>query len=189
MRRRRFGRRAHSRIVHRHRRRRAARRYASRALGSKSLFGILGIAIPAIAFVEQLTVKNRASYPVGGTFVQRAQTTVNNVTGNMFGFNLFKGLGIKSDFSQKINPAGIANKYTGIGIASVAGSILMKSMGVRIPMMSKIFGIGKKLLPAGVVGGFFDDPPISSGTNYSTQYYSNPMSNTTGSTYGYVSTI
>lgn len=143
--------------------RRHSRRRSFRKAGG-SLWGLAGRVIPTVAFVEQITGKGRASGKYAGlSMVQKAQTLANNLTGNMFGFNIFGGV---PTFTQQINPSGIANKYTGIGVASIVGSLVMRKAGINVPYMSRIFAIGRKMLPAGIVGGLFDDSLGNASQNF-----------------------
>lgn len=160
-------RRRHYRRHRVHHRRRAHRGSSTLLSGRKGLWGLLGVAAPPIAFLDQLTSKNRSLYK--GDLMSKAMTLANNITGNIFNFNFFSKA---PKFKQQINPLGIANKYTGIGIASIIGSIVLPRLGLRIPMMSKAFSVGKKLLPAGILGGFFDDNgSTQGGSNYQDQSY------------------
>lgn len=150
-------RRSHRRKRTTKRRRISFRRRRGTAVASgKGFLGLVGTVVPAVAFLEQLTGKARSQGKYNGSMIQNAQTLANNVTGNIFGFNLFSG---GQKFTQQINPAGIANKYTGIGVASIIGSMILKRAGIRVPMAGRIMTIGKKMLVPGIVGGFFDDPP------------------------------
>ena len=58
--------------------------------------------------------------------------------------------------SPRINPAGVINKWTGIGIAGKIYSLVGKQMG--LPEQATIGRIGTKLIYGGAVGGFFDPP-------------------------------
>jgi hypothetical protein len=166
-----------------HRRRRLSRRRGSTSLlapRSKGLWGLIGTVAAPVAFLDQLTSKDRGAY--SGDMFHKAKTLVNNITGNIFNFNLFSDV---TKFQQNINPAGIANKYTGIGVASIIASMILPRLGLRIPMMSRAFSIGKKLLPAGILGGFFDAPGGSNYSNYATQtHYSYNNGQTLTSTVG-----
>jgi len=56
----------------------------------------------------------------------------------------------------RINPAGIINKWTGIGIAGKIYGALGRSM--KLPEAASIDRIGSKLIFGGAIGGFFDPP-------------------------------
>jgi hypothetical protein len=134
------------------RRRRGIARY-----GTGSLWGLAGKIIPSVAFIEQITGKARAAGSYNNLdMVGKAKTLANNLTGNMFGFNIFGGV---PTFQQQINPSAIANKYTGIGVGSIIASLVLKKAGVKVPGAQRALSIGKKLLIPGIVGGFFDDNP------------------------------
>lgn len=150
-----------------------------KALAARKTTRTISSIIGLTAFLEQITVKDRSQYS-SLPMMQKAMATINNITGNIFNFNLFNGV---PKFSQQINPAGIANKWTGIGLAliglSLANKMLIKPMtGKGIPMLGKISSIGKYLLPAGLLGGFFDtNGSTISSHQTSTQYqYGNRIS-------------
>lgn len=129
----------------------------AKALRARKTTRTISSLIGLTAFLEQITVKDRSSYS-GLPMMQKAMAVINNVTGNIFNFNLFNGV---PKFSQQINPQGIANKWTGIGlgliVAEMIGSKIVAPMtGHRIPMLRKIATLGKYLLPAGILGGLFD---------------------------------
>ena len=65
----------------------------------------------------------------------------------------------------RINPAGIINKWVGIGVAGKLYGKLGKSM--KLPEASMIDRVGSKLIFGGAVGGFFD-PPGNNGGRVST---------------------
>ena len=58
--------------------------------------------------------------------------------------------------SPRINPAGVINKWTGIGLAGKIYSMVGKQMG--LPEQAAIGRIGTKIIYGGAVGGFFDPP-------------------------------
>ena len=153
MRRRRSGKRRSRRSYFR--RRRGISSYGTKG----SLWGLAAKVLPTVGFLEQLTQKSRAQGKYAGTMMQNAQTLVNNITGNIFGFNPLPG---GQKFTAQRNLAGINNTYTGIGIASLVGSLVLRKSGITVPGLSKIFTIGKRMLVPGIVGGYFDDAP----TNY-----------------------
>ena len=128
------------------------------------MWGILGKVLPVLGFVDQATSKERASYDSLPT-MERLQAMFNNVTGNAFGLNFFGGTIPK--FTAKFNPAGIANKYTGIGVAGILLGLLNRNLpkGARVPYLGRISSLAKRFLPAGIVGGIIDAP---NGNNYST---------------------
>ena len=56
----------------------------------------------------------------------------------------------------RIHPAGIINKWVGIGVAGKLYGKIGKSM--KLPEASMIDRVGSKLIFGGAVGGFFDPP-------------------------------
>lgn len=129
----------------------------AKALKARKTTRTISSLIGLTAFLEQITTKDRGSYS-SLPMMQKVMAVVNNITGNIFNFNLFNGV---PKFTQQINPAGIANKWTGIGIGLIIAEMLSKMIiqpvtGHRIPMLKKVASLGKYLLPAGIIGGFFD---------------------------------
>lgn len=155
------------------------RRRGTASFGKGSLWGLAGKVIPTVAFLEQLTGKARQNGAYNNlSMVNKAKTLANNITGNMFGFNLMSGV---PTFTQQINPSAIANKYTGIGVGSIIGSLVLKKAGIKVPMAQRALSIGKKMLIPGIIGGFFDD--VGTRQSYQqTSYVSTVSSGYTGST-------
>jgi len=58
--------------------------------------------------------------------------------------------------SPRINPAGVINKWTGIGIAGKIYGAVGKTM--KLPESAAIDRIGSKIIYGGAIGGFFDPP-------------------------------
>lgn len=149
-------------------RRRHYRRHGSRSHGAMSIIGkaITPLSFVA-AFVPQITNKDtvgNASYAALPN-TQKAQFLVNSIAGRMTGFNPFPQYGTQS---FTVNPAGVINKYTGMGIGlMVLGSVLPRGVGGK-GIAKKI---GKGLFWGGVIGGFFDDPKdqVSDDQSYASQ--------------------
>ena len=132
-------------------------------LQGRKTMGTIKSLVGLTTFLEQVTSKDRVQYS-SLPMMQKAQAVINNVTGNVFGINIFNGV---PKFSQKINPAGIANKWTGIGLAAIGYQLLSKHSPVKLPHAGKVGSFGKPILFSGLIGGFFDDPPgFSHGTTF-----------------------
>ena len=156
----------------------------AKALRARKTTRTISSLIGLTAFLEQITVKDRSKYS-NLPMMQKAMAVINNVTGNIFNFNIFNGV---PKFKQQINPAGMANKWVGIGlgliIAEMIGSKIVAPMtGHRIPMLRKVATLGKYILPAGLIGGFFDQagtnnfntsPSSNWSSNYETELTSQP---------------
>jgi hypothetical protein len=158
-------------------RRKTSRRSRGRKLGGsigKSALKIANIVASPIAFLDQISAKDRQV--LGNNFTnapttQKLKILSNIVTGRISGVNFFSD---EYQASQTINPAGIFNKWTGIGAGMIAyGAIarsVNKSLGTSIlPATGQIKGIGKKVLIGGAVGGVFDDQ-VGSTSNTGTRH-------------------
>ena len=149
------------------RRRRSFHR-RSRRFGRRMGFGIWGLVnkvAPPIAFLDQLNTANRQDYSGKDAFT-KAKILANSVTGKILNFNVF---GDVPQYHQRLNPAGIANKYTAIGIVGLLGGLIYPRLGLRIPMVGKGLSLGRKLLGPGIIAGLFDDPPGYSHATYFSQ--------------------
>lgn len=146
----------------------------AKALKARKTTRTFSTIIGLTAFLEQITAKDRSKYS-GLTMMKKAQAVINNVTGNMFNFNLFNGV---PKFSQQIHPENIANKWTGIGIgliiAEMLGNMIVTPVtGKRIPLLKKVATLGKYLLPAGIIGGLFDSNGENNYVSPTTTSYGN----------------
>ena len=140
---------------------------------SSRLFPIVKTVSAPIAFLEQITAKDRQD--LGNQFSQAGYGTQfkilsNIVLGRLAGVSPFPKL---YTAPQTINPAGVVNKWTnagliGIGYKILGGGINKMSrdmgMGSIVPETSKIGSIGKSVLIGGALGGFFDDAPVKAQT-------------------------
>jgi hypothetical protein len=119
-----------------------------------------------VAFWSQLSEKdyqvlNASSSYAGADYLTKLKVASNILTGSLTGRVLFSDQYNPSPNGQpRINPAGVINKWTGIGIAGKIYSIVGKQMG--LPESATIGRIGTKIIYGGAVGGFFD-PPTPSG--------------------------
>ena len=99
-------------------------------------------------------------------YLGKLKVGANILTGSLTGRVFFSDHYNPSPNGQpRINPAGVINKWTGIGVAGKLYSLVGKQMG--LPEQAAIGRIGTKLIYGGAVGGFFD-PPSTSGLNQST---------------------
>ena len=106
----------------------------------------------------------------GLDYMGKLQVASNILTGSLTGRVLFPNhYNPSPNGSPRINPAGVINTYTGVGIAGLLYSKIGKSM--KLPEASSIGAISKKVIFGSAVGGFFD-PPSTSGLNQSTRHTS-----------------
>ena len=125
------------------------------------IWSVLNKVLPAIAFISQATKKEKASYATLPT-VDKLKAMTNNILGNAFGLNIFGGT--TPQFTEKFNPAGIANKYTGVGIAGIGLKYLNKR--IKVPYLGRISSLAIKFLVPGVLGGIIDAPDDTTTYNY-----------------------
>ena len=90
-------------------------------------------------------------------YLGKLKVASNILTGSLTGKVLFSDQYNPSpNGSPRINPAGVLNKYTGIGVAGLIYSAVGKQM--KLPEASSIGSISKKIIYGSAVGGFFDPP-------------------------------
>ena len=90
-------------------------------------------------------------------YIGKLKVASNIITGSLTGKVAFSDQYNPSPNGQpRINPSGVINKWTGIGIAGKLYDILGKQM--KLPEHASIGRIGTKLIYGGAVGGFFDPP-------------------------------
>ena len=115
-----------------------------------------------VAFWSQLSQKdyevlNASPQYHALDYLGKLKVASNILTGSLTGRVLFGDQYNPSpDGNPRINPAGVINKWTGIGIAGKIYSLVGKQMG--LPEQATIGRIGTKLIYGGAVGGFFDPP-------------------------------
>ena len=115
-----------------------------------------------LAFWQQLSEKdyqvlNATTEYRSLDYLGKLKVASNILTGSLTGRVLFSDQYNPSPSGQpRINPAGIINKWTGIGIAGKIYGVIGKSM--KLPEQASINKIGSKLIFGGAVGGFFDPP-------------------------------
>lgn len=158
-----------------------ARHRRGKGGGRFGIWSILNKVLPALAFISQATSKEKASYQALPTF-DKLKAMINNLTGNAFGINFFGGT--TPQFTEKFNPAGIANRYTGIGIAGIGLKFLNKSLpkGMKVPYLGRIASLATKFLGPGIIGGVIDTPDAPAAHNY-TPPANTPQFNTNISAY------
>ena len=115
-----------------------------------------------VAFWSQLSQKdyevlNASPQYHALDYLGKLKVASNILTGSLTGKVLFNDQYNPSpNGSPRINPSGIINKWTGIGIAGKIYSLVGKQMG--LPEQAAIGRIGTKIIYGGAVGGFFDPP-------------------------------
>jgi len=115
-----------------------------------------------LAFWQQLSEKdyqvlNATTEYRSLDYLGKLKVASNILTGSLTGRVLFSDQYNPSPSGQpRINPAGIINKWTGIGIAGKIYGVIGKSM--KLPESATIDRIGSKLIFGGGIGGFFDPP-------------------------------
>ena len=118
-----------------------------------------------VAFWSQLTEKDYDTLNADQSYreadyMTKLKVASNILTGSLTGRVLFSEQYNPSPNGQpRINPAGVINKWTGIGVAGKIYSLVGKQMG--LPEQAAIGKIGTKLIFGGAVGGFFDPPSTS----------------------------
>lgn len=146
--------------------RRSRVKRAGFSIGSK-LYPVAKVASTVVPFLEQISAKHRQT--MGSAFsnaptTQKLKILTNIVTGSISGVNLFSS---EYQAPQTLNPSGIINKWTSAGVMgigySIIGNHVNKIVGKGIiPQTSKIGTLSKSVLVSGALGGFFDDPPVTS---------------------------
>ena len=115
-----------------------------------------------VAFWSQLSQKdyqvlNASPQYQALDYLGKLKVAANILTGSLTGKVAFSDQYNPSpDGNPRINPAGVINKWTGIGLAGKIYSLVGKQMG--LPEQAAIGRIGTKLIYGGAVGGFFDPP-------------------------------
>ena len=115
-----------------------------------------------VAFWSQLSQKdyevlNASPQYHALDYIGKLKVAANILTGSLTGRVLFSDQYNPQPGGQpRINPAGIINKWVGIGLAGKIYSMVGKQMG--LPEQAAIGRIGTKIIYGGAVGGFFDPP-------------------------------
>ena len=155
--------------------RKRRRRSSKKKNGSKSIKSMLRQVVnkgaAPLAFWQQLSEKDYQVLNADGSYAAldylgKLKVAANILTGSLTGRVLFSDQYNPQPGGQpRINPAGIINKWVGIGIiGKLYGKI---GKGMKLPEASMIDRVGSKLIFGGAVGGFFD-PPGNNGGRVST---------------------
>ena len=146
--------------------RKRRRRSSKKRNGSKSIKSMIRQVVnkgsAPLAFWQQLSEKDYQVLNADGNYrsldyLGKLKVASNILTGSLTGRVLFSDQYNPQPGGQpRINPAGIINKWVGIGIAGKLYGKLGKSM--KLPEASTIDRVGSKLIFGGAVGGFFDPP-------------------------------
>ena len=153
----------------RRRSRRATRKRSEKpsSAGSK-IYSVVKNASGYLAFASQLTAKdysvlnNQASYK-NEDIATKAKIFANIAMGRLTGITPFKNGNMYGSETTPftINPSGMVNKFTGLGIAG----LIYKNLPMKqLPQKSKVGAVSKRLLLGGALGGLFDAPEGSSKT-------------------------
>ena len=151
------------------RRRRAPKRKTSKpsSAGSK-IYSVVKNASGYLAFASQLTAKDyerlnqQPSYK-NEDIATKAKIFANIAMGRLTGITPFKSDDMYGSETTPftINPSGVVNKFTGLGIAG----LIYKNLPMKqLPQKSKVGAVSKRLLLGGALGGLFDAPEGSSKT-------------------------
>jgi len=115
-----------------------------------------------VAFWSQLSQKdyqvlNASPQYQALDYLGKLKVAANILTGSLTGKVAFSDQYNPSpDGNPRINPAGVINKWTGIGLAGKLYGKIGKSM--KLPEAAMIDRVGSKVIFGGAVGGFFDPP-------------------------------
>jgi len=143
------------------RRRRKNKNSKSKSIKSMARKAANTLAAP-VAFWSQLSQKdyqvlNASPQYQALDYLGKLKVAANILTGSLTGRVAFSDQYNPSPSGQpRINPAGIINKWTGIGIAAKIYGKIGRSM--KLPEAASIDRIGSKVIFGGAVGGFFDPP-------------------------------
>ena len=149
----------------RRRRRTPKRKTAKSSSAGSKIYSLVKNASGYLAFASQLTAKDysdlnsQASYK-NVDIATKAKIFANIVTGRLTGIHAFKGDDLygSDEIPFTVNPSGVANKFTGLGIAG----LIYKNIPIKsLPMKSKVGAVAKRVLVGGILGGVFD-PPMNS---------------------------
>ena len=157
-----------SAIRRRSRRKTTRRRTAkSQSAGSK-IYSVVKNASGYLAFASQLTAKdyevlNQQSAYKNEDIATKAKIFANIAMGRLTGITPFKNGNMYGSETTPftINPSGVVNKFTGLGVAG----LIYKNLPMKqLPQKSKVGAVSKRLLLGGALGGLFDAPSNSSTT-------------------------
>jgi len=146
--------------------RKRGRKRKAKKNGSKSIKSMIRQVVnkgsAPLAFWQQLSEKDYQVLNADGNYraldyLGKLKVASNILTGSLTGRVLFSDQYNPQPGGQpRINPAGIINKWVGIGVAGKLYGKIGKSM--KLPEASMIDRVGSKLIFGGAIGGFFDPP-------------------------------
>ena len=146
--------------------RKRGRKRKARKNGSKSIKSMIRQVVnkgsAPLAFWQQLSEKDYQVLNADGNYAAldylgKLKVAANILTGSLTGRVAFADQYNPSPSGQpRINPAGVINKWTGIGVAAKLYGKIGKSM--KLPEAAMIDRVGSKVIFGGAVGGFFDPP-------------------------------
>jgi len=146
--------------------RKRGRKRKAKKNGSKSIKSMLRQVVnkgaAPLAFWQQLSEKDYQVLNADGNYAAldylgKLKVAANILTGSLTGRVAFADQYNPSPSGQpRINPAGVINKWTGIGVAAKLYGKIGKSM--KLPEAAMIDRVGSKVIFGGAVGGFFDPP-------------------------------
>lgn len=159
---------------------------------ANTLFPALKVVTPFVAFVSQLTLKDRQT--LGTTFSSASTSTqakilFNIISGRTFGVTLFKKLSdgtVLPTAPQTINFDNLINDWTKMGAFGIAykivGGVVNKfttraGFGAMIPHTSKIGSLAKGAFGGGLVGSIFDAPSDGSSPSSGTTSFPSLQTN------------
>ena len=166
MRKRRARRRTLRSPIRRRSKRRTSKRSAKPSSAGSKIYSVVKNASGYLAFASQLTAKdysvlnNQASYK-NEDIATKAKIFANIAMGRLTGITPFKNGNMYGSETTPftINPSGMVNKFTGLGIAG----LIYKNLPMKqLPQKSKVGAVSKRLLLGGALGGLFDAPEGSS---------------------------
>ena len=149
-------------------RRRSTKKRSSPKSASTKIYDVVKKIVPFYAFASQISAKDYSD--LQGTDYNRQDIATkgkifaNIVLGRLSGFTPFKSGNLYGSENTPftINPNGMVNKFTGLGI----GGLIYKNLPIKqLPMKSKVGVISKGLLAGGLIGGLFDPPMNSPSTS------------------------
>ncbi len=112
----------------------------------------LGTALQQITAEDIQTAVNQNVWQTYDT-TNKIKYVVHSAVGRVTGVNVFSELGT---VKQTINPAGVLNKWTGIGLGGILFTMIPK-----VPYKRQIRAASMGSLIGGIVGGLFDPPQAS----------------------------
>ena len=158
------GRRKTARRAYTKKRKKSRKNNSPKSMGSK-IYSLVKSASPYIAFTSQLTQKDYSALEntdyKNAQMIDKVKIFANIVTGRLTGFTAFKNGNLYGSETTPftINPSGVANKFTGIGVAG----LIYKNLPIKqLPQKQKVGEIAKRVLLGGALGGLFDAPDNTS---------------------------